>query len=71
MRFQNWILERKWKWEIEFWGEEVAKGCEGYYKGEVVGKEGDEYLILYDDEKEKGRLEPILEDLEKEEWKIG
>ncbi len=51
-----------------YWGEEF--GNEGYYKGEVVGKEGDRYLILYDDEKEKGRLEPVIEDLENEEWKI-
>ncbi len=53
-----------------FWGEEFAKGREGFYKGEVVGKEGDEYEILYDDEKEKGKFEPILEDLKNEEWRI-
>jgi hypothetical protein len=53
-----------------FWGEECAgKGHGGYYKGEVVGKEGKEFLILYDDEKEKGNIEPIVEDLDREEWR--
>ncbi len=53
-----------------FWDESYAgKGQEGYYKGEIVGKEGNEFLVLYDDEKEKGRMEPILEDLKSTEWK--
>ncbi len=30
----------------------------------MVGKEGEEFEILYDDEKEKGRFEPILEVLD-------
>ncbi len=55
---------------LVYWDEGFAgKGMDGFYEGEVVGKEGDEYMILYDDEKEKGRYEPIIEDLREVEWK--
>jgi hypothetical protein len=52
-----------------YWGEEVAgPGFAGFFSGEVVGLAEEEkdiavgdYLIIYDDEVEKGNSEPIVE----------
>ncbi len=45
------------------------KDYNNWYEGEVVKKEGGKYEVRYDDDKEKG-LDPIIEDLDKEEWKL-
>jgi hypothetical protein len=45
------------------------KDYDSWYEGEIVSKDKGKYEVQYDDDKEKG-LDPIIEDLDKEEWKL-
>lgn len=65
-----------------FWGLDVADE-EGWYRGTIIGYPSDEeekkngdHFVLYDDEKKRGNLEPIIERLFENEnskaeiWKL-
>lgn len=72
----------KWTRVSILWSatEVVEEGCEGgWYPGVIVGYPSDidrihgDHLVLYDDEKKKGNVEPIIERLYgkgAEEWKL-